>query len=184
MKNILKNDSRLSLPNEIYSNFSLLRKSAERKARWQLKKEDIQLKNIYETFCLTHGLPFNTIEQLCTIELDIEAAFLRPIKVTCDHIKSLLAVGQKVIFISDSYFPTAFIKSQLASYGINVDATQIYVSGDIGFRKVSGRLYQYIFKTLQIQSQELHHFGDNLLSDVIVPQILGVTLIKHLETKS
>ncbi|MBR4507637.1 MAG: hypothetical protein IKP24_03830 [Alphaproteobacteria bacterium] len=86
--------------------------------------------------------------------------------------KKALKKHKKIIAVSDSYFPTKFIKDILQSNGITVD--KVYVSGDYNKTKASGTLFEQVLKDFNIQPNQLLHIGDNEYSDVQIPQEKGI----------
>ncbi|MBR8826550.1 MAG: hypothetical protein DSM107014_01370 [Gomphosphaeria aponina SAG 52.96 = DSM 107014] len=138
-------------------------------------QEDITIKEIYEFF--HHPTLTLDKEQLINAELEVEYQCLRPILAIKSQIEQLRKEGKRVIFISDMYLPPSFMKKCLLAHEIAQGDDSIYVSGAIGLTKATGNLFQYILEKEKIKPQQLHHTGDNIYSDVLIPQKLGIKTI-------
>jgi len=158
-------------PEDIYD-LVRLRIKAESEARSFSDKEDINLQEIYDRLDITYyGLECQTVKQA---ELDLEFKSLRPIKEIQTKIECLRQNGHKIIFISDMYLPTEHIQKILIYNNIAQITDIIYISGQIGLTKATGNLFKYVLQTENISSKQLHHTGDNIYSDIIIPQKLGI----------
>ena len=158
-------------PEDIYD-LVRLRIKAESEARSLSDKEDITLQAIYDRLDLSsYGLEPHNVQQA---ELDLELRSLRPIKAIQSKIESLRQKGHKIIFISDMYLPTEHIQKILNQNRIAQPHDPIYVSGDIGLLKATGNLFRHVLEQENITAKQLNHTGDNVKSDVLVPQQLGI----------
>ena len=168
---LFKNSNPNLTPEDIYD-LVRLRIKAESEARSLSQKEDITIQDIYDRLDIAYyDLEPQTVKQT---ELDLEFQSLRPIREIQIKIESLRQQGHKIIFISDMYLPTEHIQKILIHNQIAQSNDPIYVSGDIGLTKATGNLFRYILKQEKITVQQLYHTGDNHLSDVLVPQKLGI----------
>lgn len=148
---------------------------SERVARntHRARQEDINLFDIYKT--LQETLPWQfDVNQAMLIEMDVEKQYLRPILPIKLKIDQLRQQGHQIIFISDMYLPTAFIRQCLIYHNIAYTDDHIYVSGDIGLTKHSGNLYKKVLELEKIKPHELFHCGDNFHSDVKMAQRQGI----------
>jgi len=164
------------LPRKLYCSFRYARQSAERIARWHRRKEDVALKDIYETMAQIYHVSSAVSYRLMELELETESFLIRPIEVVCDHVRRLISSGEKVIFISDMYLPADFLQSILVSFSVAAGRENIFVSGDIGVRKITGRLYRHVLKHFKISAAELCHFGDHPMGDILIPRLFGISL--------
>src|SRR5262249_2632185 len=73
--------------------------------------------------------------------------------------------GLKIVFVSDMYLPTSAVASMLRATGYGIH-DGVYVSGDIGATKASGRLFEHVRDDLDVPGSEILHIGDDYRSDV------------------
>lgn len=113
----------------------------------------------------------NTLYQ---IEIECEKEMLVPVESIKKEIEKLHNDGHKLVFISDMYLPSAFLRERLEHFGLFFEGDSIYVSGEIGKAKSSGELFQYVGQKENWQYKEWVHCGDNLDADIKVPKSLGI----------
>lgn len=92
-------------------------------------------------------------------------------------VAELQAVGFRLLAISDMYLSAEFLAARLAGLGYRIDAAAIYVSGDVGLGKYSGRLFRHVAMKERIDLRHMIHVGDNPHSDRGVPLSLGIRAI-------
>ena len=71
----------------------------------------------------------------------------------------------KAIFISDMYLPKDIVTAMLRKCGYMVGDEDIFLSGELGLTKASGRLFAHVQRELKCEASEFLHVGDNELSD-------------------
>ena len=155
--------------------FVRLRKLAEGMAReiHRGQREDITLSDIYAQFIKL--APWNArIEDLTIAEMDAERQSIRPVAAMLSLVRKRRGEGHPIVFLSDMYLPSDFIKQCLSDHGFFEQGDDILVSGEIGLSKHSGRLYRYVLDKLGLLPNELFHVGDNRYSDVLVPKRMGI----------
>ncbi len=181
MQKKLSFDQRFSAHKNILRNFSFLRFKAELKARLKAFKEDISLGAIYnELFQYIKSQEITDL--LKQEEIITEKSLLRPINFICEKIKNLQIKKERVIFISDMYLSSEILTTFLTEKtGLNISQKDIYVSGEVGLRKTTGGLFKYVFKKENIKSCELIHYGDNLLSDCLIPSKMGIKIYANFQ---
>lgn len=131
------------------------------------------LQSIYTNieFSHEHLLPVN---KLIENELSIEDSLLKPSKKILALVNQCRTKGHRIIFISDMYLPSSFLRKQLAKWGFWKDGDKLYVSNEIKKTKSSGELFSYIAQKESLRFKKWHHYGDNLQSDVIIPHKYGI----------
>lgn len=82
--------------------------------------------------------------------------------------------GKKIIISSDMYLCEEHLKEIAEYFGIASYIDKFYVSSTDKITKSSGRLFHFILKNLKIETKKILHIGDNLFSDVISPEKLGI----------
>jgi predicted HAD superfamily hydrolase len=89
-------------------------------------------------------------------------------------LEKLKEKGKKIIISSDMYLCEEHLKEIAEYFGIASYIDKFYVSSTEKITKGSGRLFHFILKDLKIETKKLLHIGDNLFSDVISPEKLGI----------
>ena len=84
-----------------------------------------------------------SIKEMVDMELSCERGMLKPIKHTLNLIESLRRDGD-IIFISDMYLPSSFIKEMLIKFNFFKEGDILYVSDEVGAWKRDGSLYELI----------------------------------------
>ncbi len=176
MQEKVKRENFPGFPEHLYCSFRSVRQNAERIARWHRRKEDVGMKDIYETMAQIYHVSSAVSYRLVELELETEAFLIRPIEVVCERVRRLISSGEKVIFISDMYLPVDFLQSVLVNFSVAAGWENIFVSGDVGVRKITGRLYRYVLKHFNIPATELCHFGDHPIGDILIPRLLGISV--------
>jgi predicted HAD superfamily hydrolase len=155
--------------------FARLRRLAERQTRLinKISREDITLHHIYRQ--LSKLLPWDfDLAEAMNLEMKLEKSSLHTVLPIKLHIDLLRQQGHRIIFISDMYLPTNFIRECLLDKKIAEANDVFYISGDIGLRKSSGNLFRKVIELQGIQPNQLLHCGDNHHSDIKVPNQLGI----------
>ena len=137
-------------------------------------------RHLYDTFNFSHPYLFDK-ERIMQMELECERLMMTPVLTMLKEVNSCRNRGDHIIFISDMYLPTDFLKDALKTYGFFKENDSIYISGDCGYKKSDGALYKFIKDKESIQYNNWRHYGDNQISDIQVPKELGITthLINH-----
>jgi predicted HAD superfamily hydrolase len=158
---------------EISSSFFHARLSAEllAESRNQGASRQVTLADIYEAFRQTHGLTQIQAEILQQFEIATEKRFLYAHPLILRLYRHARNLNKKVIFISDMYLPSVYLKEILEFHGYN-DA-EIFVSAEWNGNKASGRLYQIVQEKFQIPAHRCLHFGDNIYADYFRARING-----------
>lgn len=113
-------------------------------------------------------------DEVMEAELDAERLCCLPIAANVSRVRGLVKSGEEVIFLSDMYLPTDFIWELICKHVVECPKENVYVSGDLGLAKHTGRLYSYVIRRYGIAPSQLRHIGDNHYADVEVPTRLGV----------
>lgn len=152
--------------------FVMERKNAEKTAMLSLKKEAVTLNEIYDAFDLGPftDMPKKQVEEL---EINLELRSFFPIKDMVEKINSLRVKGH-ILFISDMYLPSGVIRQGLTSLGIMQEGDSLYVSGDVGLSKQTGRLFDHVAQVEGIKKSAWIHHGDNPHGDYFVPRRKGI----------
>jgi predicted HAD superfamily hydrolase len=149
-----------------------LRMRAEAAARAAFPRE-ITLDEIYQRIDL---LPFPglTPGAMKAAELEIEREVLRPVAGLRERIARQRAGGHRILFISDMYLPSAFVRERLADAGFFHEGDRLYISSSVGCTKHDGGLYRHVREREDASFSDWEHYGDHPGSDVNVPRALGI----------
>lgn len=156
--------------------FSYIRRKAEEVARKKYISNEIEEITIEQIY---HECDFTKLTSIpnCDIlkmEMELEKEVLIPVYSIKKKIADIHNVGDRVMFISDMYLPTFFIKKILVASGLFIDGDKIYVSSDVKKTKATGNLYLFVKEKENLNFKEWNHTGDNRYSDYIVPRRLGI----------
>jgi len=148
---------------------------AEAQARTAVKpKDDCTLADIFDHFDALKDWGV-TPAQAIAAELATERSLTRPIAVMANTVRRALADDEHVIFLSDMYLPGDFIWELLCLHIAPVERDRVFVSGDLGLGKYTGRLYEYVMRHYDLPASSFIHVGDNQHADVKVARRLGMT---------
>jgi predicted HAD superfamily hydrolase len=145
-------------------------------ARRRSSSDDITLLNIYDTMVHLFGLDGVVKDYLMSLELSIESELLVPIDGAVELVAEARRSGS-VVFISDMYLPETFIRGILERFGLFLPGDRLYVSGELGQSKGSGRLFLHVLEDLDIIPSQMLHCGDNPVSDCRAPRAVGIRLL-------
>ncbi|MCP3967427.1 MAG: hypothetical protein GY750_14620 [Lentisphaerae bacterium] len=157
------------LPSHATIDFFEIRISAETRARRCTNNEDVTLDEIYFHIREQYpAIPYENIEKVKQLEIEIEIANVIGIKKNIDRIHELLRNGEKVILISDMYLPRSVIKQMLSKVDSLIATLPFYLSCELMKTKHIGSLYEHVLEQEGIRPQELCHTGDNHHADIKV----------------
>ncbi|TCJ14743.1 hypothetical protein EZJ19_09175 [Parasulfuritortus cantonensis] len=153
--------------------FALERINSEARARTHRgERDDITLAMIYEEFAKVPAYA-GLADQAMTREVELELASVIAVRSMVDQVHDLMAGGHRVVAISDMYLPTHVVTAMLNRAGLALSDDAVYVSGEIGLSKRSGRLFDYVAQREGRAPGQCFHTGDNKKSDVERPRQRG-----------
>lgn len=130
------------------------------------------LNEIYHHVAQRFPLPCS-IEQMAELEMETEKQMLVPIVATRDLVDQLRTKGD-VLFISDMYLPSSFIRERLIEHGFFKEGDRLFVSDEVGAWKSDGSLFRFVKKQENITCRHWHHYGDNRHGDYQEPRRMGI----------
>jgi predicted HAD superfamily hydrolase len=151
--------------------------AAARKVRRETATEgEITLDDIFAQMQRDHDLPQDLVAFLRETELSLETAVLFASPQGLELYREARGRGLSVGFLSDMYLPAGWIAAKLVAEGFEgADALPLYVSGEHGATKYSGRLYRL---AAEQQGWALDprwlHVGDNRKADITQAEALGL----------
>ena len=152
---------------------------AESQAR-ELAGRDIGLAAIYERLALLADFSRETCSLLMALEESVEQASLSARPGSIELFNLALATGKQIALVSDMFLPRSVIEQSLHNCGFH-NWDMFFLSGEIGHRKDSGKLYEHLFGHYGIQPEEFLMVGDNERSDVQIPLDMGCRILPVLK---
>lgn len=150
------------------NHFSALRRQSEQEARKEYPDREITLTEIYQRF----PCPEKEKEYLMRMECDMESA-LSTVNPSIKRVYDVcVRQGKKIIFISDMYLSTEFIRRLLNKSGY--ENGKLYVSSESGLTKHTGKLFRFVEQQENLKGSKWVHIGDNIRADFIVPKKFGI----------
>ncbi len=155
------------------SNFSKIRVKAEMKARKASNKVDVTIDDIYNELNKTIKNKKTTsyikeLELFRELEFICENPFMKQIYNYCKK------KNKQILYISDMYLKSDFIKKLLNNCGYDVD-NNLYVSCENNAFKGDGSLFKFVQEKKNLSFDKWLHIGDNFESDYNQPQKLGMS---------
>jgi len=99
-------------------------------------------------------------------ELNVERDHLRVADGVPELLKQLKSYGKRIIVTTDTYLEQTHLHEIFAHLGLDQWFDATYASSEHRLGKYSGRLFQKILQTEEIQPEQLIHLGDTYESDV------------------
>lgn len=146
-------------------------------ARRKSTHEDVTFAEIYLALARACRLDDAQRDALMELELQVESEVLAPVPGAVELLASCRSEGVGLVFVSDMYLPAGFIRGVMEQAGLFLPGDRLYVSGDLGRTKGSGKLFRYLLDDLGLEPGQLVHCGDHLRSDFLVPQSLGMGVL-------
>ena len=143
--------------------FLLWRCQAEAIAKTKYPGKEITLTDIYSTLD-TDSFKSKTIEELMDTEKEVESNNLVANPSIRAKIEKKRKEGWQIVFLSDMYLNSSFLREVLVREGCTEPNDPIYVSCEANSRKDTGQLYKKVRE--ELKPTEWEHYGDNRISDV------------------
>jgi FMN phosphatase YigB (HAD superfamily) len=145
------------------TDFFARRKSAEDRARRSRQwRGDVGIDAIYEHFQPDGWWTPEAVDAAKQLELKTEIKMLQPRRDVIAFVQAQKRRGQKIVVVSDSYFPASFLDSALSRFGLADCIDEIYVSSERNARKDTGELWRVVKAR---EGDDLIVIGDNPHSD-------------------
>lgn len=157
-----------------FQEFRKKRILAERAARKKYFPREISLAQIYE---MLEGAP-DTKASLMKLERKIEIENCVPNLPMIQLAQKLSKKKKHIIIITDMYLDRETLVAILEK--INMPYEKLYISGEIGLTKSTGEIFPFVLKDLGIQSEQIIHTGDNLVTDLKNPQKYGIMSVERI----
>ncbi|MFT3928187.1 MAG: HAD-IA family hydrolase [Myxococcales bacterium] len=160
---------------EDFGEFSELRRQAAKHASAEALEsgsEEYNLLLVYGWLVRKLGAPQALVEELKAIEEQAELTIALPREAGREAYQQALNLRKRVLLISDTYLDSRLVADIVKRCGYT-GFERLFVSSDFGKLKRTGNLYGQV-RLLVGAGQRWLHVGDNSLSDVRVPERLGI----------
>jgi len=158
-----------------YENF---RATSEAEARSKAGR-DIDIYQIYDVFAEMSGISKDRAKEIADIEVQVEFSSVYLRDDVCKLIEFANQCGKKVVLISDMFLPREAIINMLHKHNVR-GWQELYLSSDIGLRKDTGQLYEYVFEKEGVSGSNVVMIGDNERSDLQLPSDFFKTRCLHI----
>lgn len=132
------------------------------------------LEDFYREVARALWLDADTAGMLVDEELRVEEEVLRPVPAAVRLIEEAQRRGRDIVFVSDTYFPQAFVERLLKGAGLFTDGARCFASSELAASKASGKLFDTVIAETGARPEAILHAGDNAHSDVDVPRRKGL----------
>lgn len=154
--------------------FMNVRIASEQRARQHSQTGEIDLAAIYHVVGESLNLSKEMTLMMMAEETSLELQSCRVVPLIRSQIVQARQVNGKVVYLSDMYLPYDTIRSLLEKQLLWEEGDELHVSNQMGCNKASGELFKLFLTKYQMSPSSLKHIGDNIHSDVRVPQRLGI----------
>lgn len=153
-----------------------LRLQAERDARKISIYKDVTLEEIWTFACMNFpdAFPFEVSSYVDT-EMKAEWDCVYGVPEILDKIDEVRKAGYKILYVSDMYLSSDFIRDLLGREGVLFDDSEIFVSSEMNRAKWDGSMWQYLRE--RFGKNTIIHTGDNIVSDVKMAKRYGVETV-------
>jgi FMN phosphatase YigB (HAD superfamily) len=145
-------------------------------ARWRQVSEEranraygsckFMLDAVYNQFSKGYTISPARKKRLMAMELELEAEHLLVVPAMRNRIEAEHAEGRAVLFLSDMYLPSDWLREVLTKHGLWKHGDILYVSGEARASKSKGDLFTFAENLLGSRLDQPLHLGDNPWSDV------------------
>lgn len=118
------------------------------------------------------------VEELCRFELETE---LKHVYLDSGILQLIDRIEyDRLVLISDFYAGKDFMECILRKAGFDRNVDEVYLSCECRRNKRSGGLFDFVWERERIPYEQWIHIGDNLYSDVEVPEKKGITAVSYI----
>ena len=112
-------------------------------AQKSVQSPSMTLQDIWDAFDWKHP-QLKQKDDLIALEQQLEREMLVPVLSMRDKVNECRNKGQHIIFISDMYLPSEFLRDVMHESGFLHDGDSLYVSCECGVEKWGGELFKYV----------------------------------------
>jgi FMN phosphatase YigB (HAD superfamily) len=156
--------------------FVELRKAAREALAVGGDAEEIPLRKRYEWLAAKLGKPAALVDRLIALEEESDAKLCQRRHFGFEMYSMAVAAGKKVVFTSDTYYSSSFVRSILERAGYKVEGN-LFVSSETGKTKLTGRLFGELAKQCGVRPEDIIHVGDSKQSDKVNAERAGLNAV-------
>ncbi len=162
--------------NRNYLYFSQMRINAENECRSELKfpTEEVTINDIYNKIKKKYCIETNLLNNIKLLEEQLEIEHCNKRESGFELYSLSKYLNKKIILISDIYLNEETINSILKKN--NYEFFKIYISSKTKRLKHTGNAFKKVLMDLKILPNEMLHIGDNMNSDINVPQNMEINV--------
>lgn len=137
---------------------------------------EISFEMIFERMAAVYGLNEKQTDLLKQWEIEAELDNVIPIPENIAQVKALMDKGEHVILISDMYLDKGIIQKMLYKADPVLTEIPLFLSSEYGVQKSGLNLFKEVYKSYEptYGFGKWIHSGDNVHSDVRMPNRLGI----------
>ncbi|MEO7413114.1 MAG: HAD-IA family hydrolase [Opitutaceae bacterium] len=154
--------------------FGRLRVLAEAEACGRRDDHETNLSEIMECLGQRLGWQAPARAHALAAELALEREAIRPVTPILAWIAEARRAQKKIVFVSDMYLSSEFLRELLVAHAIAQPDDPIFVSNEHRASKSAGTIFPRVAEALKISPSELLHIGDNEHSDVAMARKAGL----------
>lgn len=145
--------------------FCTIRRSSESVLREEVWPCEVTLDQIYARVGQELDLSEDVVSGLKDAELSLEEELIRPVPGMVGQLQALRDHGARIVFVSDTYLPGAFLDHVLSVNGISHGEDRVYASSEYGRGKEHG-LFDDVVANEGVSARDVVHHGNDVRSDV------------------
>jgi FMN phosphatase YigB (HAD superfamily) len=138
------------------------------------------LDDVYATLANVTGMDADTTLSARRAELALEAELLLPVPAGVIAVADARRRGDRVAFVSDTYFDPAFLEQQLARHGLFRAGDALIASCVERIGKASGGLFGVAMGRLGVDAASVKHRGNSLPLDIAPARARGIA-VEHFD---
>ncbi len=138
-------------------------------ARKLCSQEEITFQQIYDQLDLKSQIR----SELMQLEEQTELKYCQANYILKEIYDQCLAEGKIVVITSDMYLPHEIIVRILDKCGYK-GYKKLYLSSEIGLKKHTGNLFDYLIQDLGEPAKKIVHIGDSKRNDNLIPRLKGI----------
>lgn len=157
-------------------NYPTIRMNAEIAARALPGIAEVSMEMIYQKLTQYND---ETKIRLKQLEAECEIMNCTPNLPMLKVLNWCVAKKKIVVITTDMYLPRAILNKILIKIGATYD--YLFISGEEGYTKRSGILFDIVLQKLSISPSEIIHIGDDYNNDIAMPQTKGISSLLRIK---
>ncbi len=164
------------------NSFVHIRMGAEARAKKRFQKKQADFKEIYQVICDYNALTASDRDALMAMEFALELEAIQPVQAIVSLLKKARNKSKKILFTTDMYLNSEYIRQLLRRVNIYKDEDLIYTSSDLNRTKADGELFRYVLEKENCRPWEILHVGNNYAIDILPAEQNGLATLYYNQT--